>query len=1357
MSKPTLMYFDGPGRAEISRLALHAGKIDFVDKRLSFEEFGKLKNNTSTAGPGMRFGSVPIIIHDKLMIAQSQAVALYAAELSLTPQLTKAQRAVDMQYLGLHADVQSAMYKCLFGTDESKEAGKKALPGAATKYVSALERMLPAKGFVHGQSSPSIADLAIFDFVTSKFPGLKALGFDLSSYPKVLAIVAGVRGFPPLKDYLEDESTRRRLEAQEQLRHAQLAKHAKEKQMQQLVSQSLKGDISQNKRITFSDDEEDDTKTSDGKDIANGTVKPAPAKMSSALFSDSEEEESDDENILKSEDDNNISAARFRLRKEYEGEGGRKLFERQMAIDKVTGSDSRFRMDESFVEEGQERADGARDEEDGLDASGMSKTDAENSSVKLQQERDRMMALLQGKFDIKRTEEAAKPQLKTASNRGSSSKDRMPSNVLLQKLSFFSNHSWNAQVVHCFDPTDPRHRELEITHKEISPSITTKTTTTTTKSKIADEKKMQADRAGFATKKNRRATEDWKMKTKQTVPSNKSRFVKMGDTWGDMFISKKDAEATKVMPASDSKTASFKFKFSVDPSETERTSNTERFESQSHSFTAEGDGDKGHTIEVSNVEIADAAVEPRSLSPSSKEEKNNSDKSTGGSERRKASTAAFSFWKGGAKSSDSEDEEEDADQRVFKCSAKGKGSSKVVRSFVSTVSSMSSNTPQANLILARKFSDEDFSSLLVLSEEFGCDALTVLLGTRFAAENTNLACIYSLMDIKLSKDLDLSIADAAYKTAITHGISMPDDCRQFWPFKLVTPSEIHKRIQQLRGERQDDVPGKLKDSPILKEFDSLTERVNLVSKEGESFSLTAKEAGISEYVRTYIAADGPDEESEAEEEAAKVMDIHLSSVTSKAVKCFLAYCNVAKDATECLTSLRSWESKFLDSVPEDDMGEILRGADILQVKPLVVLLLIKVRHFGLAEICDLVGYDRDIDDVDEIGRINDAEKAVGMSLKIRKIPFALLTLVRIRIASGKSKEHVTKIANDCVAVCRVAPPAVAVPVLRLLAKDLCSKSTCAFVEAAKILEFAAARSSSLSDTHNSPAQLMYKAAQQYSKSGRQDDAVRCWRRVEKCEGEIGELARFKLIALSSSKQNDTALARAPASYVRKLYDGYASTFDTQLVLKLKYRTPDVLTDMLRGLANSTSGTQKTWSRCVDLGCGTGLSGLALRSLVDGTMVGVDLSTEMIAMARARQVYDALLVEDIVSFLENSRHADFDLVVSCDVFVYFGELKIVFEAANACMMPGGIFAFSTESLGSVEGIPFRLNRTKRFQHTPAYVEAAAASAGFSKVNVVRGERIRMQGGEPVLGDIFAFRKGLEDAADSGALKEKIDVL
>ena len=201
-TKPTLIYFDGPGRAELARLALHAGAVSFEDRRLSYDEFGKLKFDTTKPGPGQKYGSVPVLCHGSLQIAQSKAVALYASEIGLTPKLTVKQRAIDMEILGVHADVQSLMYKCLFGNDASKAVGLKELPSKAKIFLDALERDLPAKGFVHGAESPSLADLCVFDMVTSKFPGLKALSVDISKYEKILALVEKVRAVPNLKAYL---------------------------------------------------------------------------------------------------------------------------------------------------------------------------------------------------------------------------------------------------------------------------------------------------------------------------------------------------------------------------------------------------------------------------------------------------------------------------------------------------------------------------------------------------------------------------------------------------------------------------------------------------------------------------------------------------------------------------------------------------------------------------------------------------------------------------------------------------------------------------------------------------------------------------------------------------------------------------------------------------------------------------------------------------------------------------------------------------------------------------------------------------------------------------------------------------
>lgn len=40
--------------------------------------------------------------------------------------------------------------------------------------------MIPTEGFIHKRETPGIGDFAIFDFVSSKFPGLIELNVDMS-------------------------------------------------------------------------------------------------------------------------------------------------------------------------------------------------------------------------------------------------------------------------------------------------------------------------------------------------------------------------------------------------------------------------------------------------------------------------------------------------------------------------------------------------------------------------------------------------------------------------------------------------------------------------------------------------------------------------------------------------------------------------------------------------------------------------------------------------------------------------------------------------------------------------------------------------------------------------------------------------------------------------------------------------------------------------------------------------------------------------------------------------------------------------------------------------------------------------
>lgn len=202
-TKPELIYFDGPGRARLTRLAFKVGGIDFTDTRIAQPDWPALKQDRKSV-PAQCFGSMPCIKHGGMLLAQSEATAMYAAQIGIwstgclgsTASDQARNRATEVMILGAHADIQAAMYKCLFGDDESKAKGKEALPASIKPTLEGLERVLGRKTcsgpYFFSESVPTLADLAVYDMVTSPFPGLKALGIDLAPYAKLSAIVDAV-------------------------------------------------------------------------------------------------------------------------------------------------------------------------------------------------------------------------------------------------------------------------------------------------------------------------------------------------------------------------------------------------------------------------------------------------------------------------------------------------------------------------------------------------------------------------------------------------------------------------------------------------------------------------------------------------------------------------------------------------------------------------------------------------------------------------------------------------------------------------------------------------------------------------------------------------------------------------------------------------------------------------------------------------------------------------------------------------------------------------------------------------------------------------------------------------------------
>ena len=242
--------------------------------------------------------------------------------------------------------------------------------------------------------------------------------------------------------------------------------------------------------------------------------------------------------------------------------------------------------------------------------------------------------------------------------------------------------------------------------------------------------------------------------------------------------------------------------------------------------------------------------------------------------------------------------------------------------------------------------------------------------------------------------------------------------------------------------------------------------------------------------------------------------------------------------------------------------------------------------------------------------------------------------------------------------------------------------------------------------------------------GRVDEAMSAYEAVLRLDPSHGT-ARFALAVLRGSNPE-----QPPAEYVQSLFDGYADRFDSHLVDHLEYRVPAVLATEIVALRGDTARLD-----VVDLGCGTGLFGAAIRPIA-GQLTGVDLSPRMLDKARKRNCYRQLIEGDIVDFLRGPPAGSFDLVAATDVFVYVGALEAVFAETVRTLRCGGLFAFSVEALPDATNTGYRLQGTGRYAHSADYLQALARRYGLVS-RVFIATPIRKHGGTLVPGWIAIF--------------------
>ena len=85
----------------------------------------------------------------------------------------------------------------------------------------------------------------------------------------------------------------------------------------------------------------------------------------------------------------------------------------------------------------------------------------------------------------------------------------------------------------------------------------------------------------------------------------------------------------------------------------------------------------------------------------------------------------------------------------------------------------------------------------------------------------------------------------------------------------------------------------------------------------------------------------------------------------------------------------------------------------------------------------------------------------------------------------------------------------------------------------------------------------------------------------------GAMARLALIGRGDAPR------ALPQAYVARLFDDYAPRFDKHLTDNLGYRAPALIAEALSAVASD-----RRFASALDLGCGTGLMGEALRGRVD---------------------------------------------------------------------------------------------------------------------------------------------------------------
>ena len=182
----------------------------------------------------------------------------------------------------------------------------------------------------------------------------------------------------------------------------------------------------------------------------------------------------------------------------------------------------------------------------------------------------------------------------------------------------------------------------------------------------------------------------------------------------------------------------------------------------------------------------------------------------------------------------------------------------------------------------------------------------------------------------------------------------------------------------------------------------------------------------------------------------------------------------------------------------------------------------------------------------------------------------------------------------------------------------------------------------------------------------------------------------------------------PTVEVREGYAEWVHSYESTVQDEMDLR-------LLRGIH---SVTWRTIRCAADLACGTGRTGRWLKQQAVGRIDGLDLTPQMLALARRKGVYDHLIIADMraTPFME----AAYDLAVEVLACEHIPDLGPLYLEASRIVRLGGVFVIvGYHPHFLLNGIPTHFNRAngepvtiRTYVHLLSDHVKAAMGAGFA---------------------------------------------